>query len=82
MFVNLPVRDLEKSMAFLSTLGFTFNPRFTGERAACRVLSDDRYVMPLTEPFFWTFTRGRSRRSPRRRSRRRPRVPGMRRRLR
>lgn len=56
MFVNLPVRDLKRSMAFFSTLGFTFNPRFTDERAACMVVSDEAAVMLLTEPFFRTFT--------------------------
>jgi predicted lactoylglutathione lyase len=56
MFVNLPVRDLQRSMAFFSTLGFTFNPRFTDEKAACMVVSEDAYVMLLTEPFFKTFT--------------------------
>jgi predicted lactoylglutathione lyase len=56
IFVNLPVRDLDKSMAFFSTLGFTFNPRFTDENAACMVVSDEAFVMLLTEPFFKTFT--------------------------
>jgi uncharacterized protein len=56
MFVNLPVRDLDRSKAFFSTLGFTFNPRFTDERAACMVVSDDAFVMLLTEPFFRSFT--------------------------
>lgn len=56
MFVNLPVRDLDKSKAFFSTLGFTFDPRFTDEKAACMVVSDEAFVMLLTEPFFRTFT--------------------------
>jgi uncharacterized protein len=56
MFVNLPVRDLEKSMSFFSRLGFTFNPKFTDEKAACMVVSEDAYVMLLSEPFFRTFT--------------------------
>jgi uncharacterized protein len=59
MFVNLPVRDLSKSMDFFSTLGFTFNPRFTDEKAACMVVSDEAFVMLLTEPFFKTFTQRR-----------------------
>ena len=59
MFVNLPVRDLNKSMSFFSTLGFTFNPRFTDDKAACMVISDDAFVMLLTEPFFKTFTHRR-----------------------
>src|ERR671919_2376299 len=56
MFVNLPVRDLHRSMGFFSTLGFTFDPRFTDEKAACMVVSEDAFVMLLTEPFFKTFT--------------------------
>jgi predicted lactoylglutathione lyase len=56
MFVNLPVRDLHKSMSFFSTLGFTFDPRFTDDKAACMVISDQAFVMLLTEPFFSTFT--------------------------
>jgi uncharacterized protein len=56
IFVNLPVRDLKRSMAFFSTLGFTFNPRFTDEKAACMVVSDEASVMLLSEPFFQTFT--------------------------
>ena len=57
MFVNLPVRDLDRSMSFFSTLGFTFHARFTDEKAACMVVSDEAFVMLLTEPFFQTFTR-------------------------
>jgi uncharacterized protein len=56
IFVNLPVRDLRRSIAFFSSLGFTFNPRFTDEKAACMVVSDEASVMLLTEPFFQTFT--------------------------
>ena len=56
LFVNLPVRDLSRSMAFFATLGFTFNPRFTDERAACMTVSRDAFVLLLTEPFFKTFT--------------------------
>jgi predicted lactoylglutathione lyase len=59
MFVNLPVRDLNRSMEFFSALGFAFNPRFTDDRAACMVVSNEASVMLLTEPFFRTFTRRR-----------------------
>ena len=55
LFVNLPVRDLEKSMAFFSRLGFEFNPKFTDENAACMVISDKAFAMLLVEPFFKTF---------------------------
>jgi uncharacterized protein len=57
MFVNLAVGDLEKSKAFFSGLGFSFNPKFTDDNAACMVVSDDAFVMLLTRPFFKTFTR-------------------------
>ena len=56
VFVNLPVRDLKKSIDFFSSLGFEFNPQFTDDKGACMVLSSEGYVMLLTEPFFKTFT--------------------------
>lgn len=56
IFVNLAVRDLARTKAFFSSLGFTFNPKFSDENAACMVISDDAFVMLLTEPFFKTFT--------------------------
>ena len=57
LFLNLPVRNLERSLAFFKKLGFSFNPQFTDENAACMVLSDDAYVMLLTEARFKDFTR-------------------------
>ena len=56
IFVNLPVKDLRKSMAFFTGLGYTFNPRFTDDTAACLVISDDIYAMMLTEAKFREFT--------------------------
>jgi len=56
IFVNLPVRDLKKSMAFFGKLGFTFNPKFTDENGACMVVSDEAFVMLLAQPFFKSFT--------------------------
>jgi predicted lactoylglutathione lyase len=56
IFVNLPVRDLKKSMGFFSKLGFTFNAQFTDETAACMIISEDIYVMLLTENKFKMFT--------------------------
>lgn len=49
MFVNLPVKDLHKSMAFFKALGYSFNPQFTDETAACMVISTENYAMLLTE---------------------------------
>jgi uncharacterized protein len=57
IFVNLPVRDLPRSLEFFTKLGFAFNPQFTDDKAACMVLSEQGYVMLLTEPFFKTFTK-------------------------
>ena len=56
IFVNLPVKDLKKSMEFFSALGFTFNPQFTDETAACMVIADDIYAMLLTHTKFKEFT--------------------------
>jgi uncharacterized protein len=56
IFVNLPVKDLKKSMEFFTTLGFTFNSQFTDETAACMVVSEDIFVMLLTWDKFKTFT--------------------------
>ncbi len=56
IFVNLPVKDLEKSMTFFKALGFTFNAQFTDETAACMVISDDIYAMLLTHDKFKQFT--------------------------
>ncbi len=56
IFVNLAVRDLKPSMEFFSKLGFEFNPKFTDDKAACMIVSEEAYVMLLVEPFFKTFT--------------------------
>ncbi len=55
VFVNLPVKDLKRSMDFFSNLGFSFNPQFTDDKAACMELNSDGYVMLLAEPFFKQF---------------------------
>jgi predicted lactoylglutathione lyase len=57
IFVNLPVRELERSKQFFAKLGFEFDPRFTDEKAACMILSDKGFVMLLSRPFFETFTK-------------------------
>jgi uncharacterized protein len=56
IFVNLSVKDLNKSKAFFEALGYSFNPQFTNDDAACMVISDTIYTMLLTEPFFKKFT--------------------------
>ena len=56
IFVNLPVKDLKRSMSFFDKLGFKNNPQFTDDTAACMVVSDDIYVMVLTHAKFKDFT--------------------------
>src|SRR5215217_6458739 len=55
IFVNLPVKDLNKSVDFFTKLGYTFNPRFTNENATCMIISEQIFVMLLVEKFFKTF---------------------------
>jgi predicted lactoylglutathione lyase len=58
IFVNLPVRNLDKTKAFFGALGFSFNPQFTNEQAACMVIDEGHsHVMLLVEDFFQTFTK-------------------------
>ena len=56
IFVNLAVKDLEKSKAFFAALGYTFNEQFTDQNAACMVISENIYAMLLVKDFFKTFT--------------------------
>jgi uncharacterized protein len=56
IFVNLPVKDLDRSVAFFKALGFTFNDAFTNEQAAYMNVSDQAAVMLVTEPFFSQFS--------------------------
>jgi predicted lactoylglutathione lyase len=56
IFVNLPVKDIDRSVAFFRQLGFGFNPHLTDSSAACMVVADDISVMLLTEAKFGTFT--------------------------
>ena len=51
-FVNLPVKDLDRSVAFFTKLGFKFNAQFTDETATCMIVSDDIFVMLLTHAKF------------------------------
>jgi uncharacterized protein len=56
VFVNLPVKDLNRSKDFFNRLGFSFNPQFTDDKAACMVLNESGFVMLLSEEFFKNFT--------------------------
>lgn len=57
LFVNLPVKNLERSKTFFSKLGYEFNAQFTDENAACMILGENNFVMLLTEDFFQSFTK-------------------------
>jgi predicted lactoylglutathione lyase len=56
IFVNLPVADLPRAMAFYESLGFTNEPRFTDDTAACMVWSEAIFVMLLTHDKWRVFT--------------------------
>ena len=56
MFLNLPVKNLNRSVEFFTKLGYTFNPQFTNENATCMIISEDIFVMLLVDKFFQTFT--------------------------
>ena len=55
IFVNLPIKDLNKSIAFFTKLGFKFNPQFTDENATCMIIGENMFAMLLMEKFFKTF---------------------------
>jgi predicted lactoylglutathione lyase len=57
IFVNLPVKDLGRTVEFFKKLGFAFNPQFTDENATCMIINDNIFVMLLVEKFFKTFTK-------------------------
>jgi uncharacterized protein len=56
IYVNIPVKNLDKSIAFFTKMGYPFNPKFTDDKAGCLVISEHIYAMLLTEPFFKGFT--------------------------
>lgn len=56
IFVNLAVANVQRSIDFFSKLGFSFNPQFTGETAACMVVNDQAFAMLLARPHFQEFT--------------------------
>lgn len=57
IFVNLPVKDLKKSISFFTQLGFSFNPQFTDEQATCMVIGENIFAMLLVEERFKDFTK-------------------------
>jgi predicted lactoylglutathione lyase len=57
LFVSIPVADLERSKAFFAQLGFTYNPMFTDETAACMMIGEQAFVMLLSRPKFAEFAK-------------------------
>jgi len=57
IFVNLPVKNLKKSVEFFTGLGFTFNAQFTDEQSTCMIINDTVYVMLLEHAKFQSFTK-------------------------
>ena len=57
LFVNIPVRDLQRSIEFFEALGFTFNPQFTDGTATCMLVGEDAYFMLLTRERFADFSK-------------------------
>jgi predicted lactoylglutathione lyase len=57
IFVNLPVKDLARSVEFFAKLGYSFDARFTDENATSMIVGENIYVMLLVESFFANFTK-------------------------
>ena len=57
IFVNLPVKDLNKTINFFTKIGFKFNQQFTDENAGCMIIGENIFAMLLLEKFFKTFTK-------------------------
>ncbi|SFH80794.1 VOC family protein [Pisciglobus halotolerans] len=56
VYINLPVKDLQKSIHFFTAIGFEFNEVFTDDNGTCLVLGEHMYAMLLTHEFFKSFT--------------------------
>lgn len=56
IYVNLPVKNLAKSMKFFAEMGFEYNSKYTNDSAACMVMTPKIFTMLLDENFFQTFT--------------------------
>lgn len=57
IYINLAVKDLQKSIAFFKEIGFTFNPQFTDESAACMIIAENIFAMLVIEKRFKDFTK-------------------------
>lgn len=56
IYVNLPVKNIQKTKAFWTSLGFSVNEQISDERAVCIIMNDTISIMFLTEEFFETFS--------------------------
>jgi hypothetical protein len=56
VFINIPTTDLERAKTFFVELGWSINPHFTNDDAACVIVDDHVFLMVLTRKFFATFT--------------------------
>ena len=54
-YINLPVKDLNRTKEFFGSIGFEFNPQFSDENSACLVINDNTFVVMLTESYFNTY---------------------------
>ncbi|MEN2415576.1 VOC family protein [Flavobacterium mesophilum] len=57
IFLNLAVKDLTQAVSFFNALGFSTNQKFTNDKGACIVISEDINVMILVKEFYQTFTK-------------------------
>jgi predicted lactoylglutathione lyase len=57
IFINLPVKDLKRSVDFFTRLGFGFDPKYTDENATCMIINDDAFVMLLVSKYFEGFVK-------------------------
>ena len=57
LFVNIPVSDLQRSIRFFESLGFSFNPQFTDATATCMLVGEDAYFMLITGEKFREFSK-------------------------
>lgn len=55
IYVNLPVKDVQRSKAFFTALGFSIEPKFSGDHAVAVIIADNIFAMMLEEGFFKTF---------------------------
>ena len=56
MFVNLPVKDLNRSIEFFTKLGFEFDPQLSDDKGTGMIVNKDSFVMLITESLFKLFT--------------------------